>query len=224
MSELRQEFHDQLDDLRDDVGRLGAMTAETIRKGTAVLLDRDLSGAQHLIDGDDEIDEFSIRLEERCSILLGLQAPIAGELRFLLTTLRVISELERSADLMVNVCKASRRIYDVDFSPELRALLEQMGVEAAFLIRAAIDVYLDADPSLAAALDDVDDRLDELQVSYVEAILQSHHTDNLSLQAAVQLALIGRYFERIGDHSVNIGERVVYMVTGCLPEQSDAAR
>ena len=102
---------------------------------------------------------------------------MAGDLRSLLTTLRVISELERSADLMVNVCKASRRVYDLDFTPKIRGLLEQMGVEAAFLIRTAIDSYVDADTSLAAALDDIDDRLDDLQVSYVEAIFESHQED-----------------------------------------------
>jgi phosphate transport system protein len=215
---LRQDFHDQLDRLRDDVVRLGAMTSETIGKGTAVLLDRDLSGAQHLIDGDDVIDALTAEIEETSCNLLALQAPMASELRFLLTTMRVISELERSADLMVNVCKASRRVYDLDFGPRLRGLLEQMGVEAAFLIRAAIDAYVDADVSLALALDDIDDRLDDLQTTYVEAIFEAHRNENLTLQAAVQLALIGRYYERIGDHAVNIGERVVYMVTGGLPE------
>jgi phosphate transport system protein len=149
---------------------------------------------------------------------------MASELRFLLTTMRVISELERSADLMVNVCKASRRVYDLDFGPRLRGLLEQMGVEAAFLIRAAIDAYVDADVSLALALDDIDDRLDDLQTTYVEAIFESHRSENLTLQAAVQLALIGRYYERIGDHAVNIGERVVYAVTGGMPGSALAAQ
>jgi phosphate transport system protein len=177
-----------------------------------------------LIDGDDVIDDFCLGLEERCCQLLALQAPIAGDLRFVLTTLRLISELERSADLMVNVCKASRRIYDVEFGPQLRGLIEQMGVEAGFLIRAAIDSYVDADTSLAAALDDIDDRLDELQVNYVQAIFTRHSDEHLGLQGAVQLAMIGRYYERIGDHAVNIGERVMYMVTGWLPEHSGSAR
>ncbi len=222
--ELRVEYHTQLDELREGLIRLGAMTAETIGMGTAVLLDRDLAGAQRLIDGDDAIDEVSLELEEECFRLLALQAPMARDLRFLLTGLRIVSELERSADLMVNVCKASRRVYDIDFTPKLRGLLEQMGVEAAFLIRAAIDAFVDADTSLAAALDDIDDRLDDLQVSYVEAIFESHQSESLSLRGAVQLALIGRYYERVGDHAVNIGERVIYMVTGWLPESNAAAR
>lgn len=222
--ELRIEYHQELDDLKSELVRLGAMVAETIGIGTAVLLDRDLAGAQRLIDGDDVIDTLSLEIEEECFRLLALQAPMASDLRLLLTTLRVVSELERSADLMVNVCKASRRVYDLELTPKLRGLIEQMGVEAAFLIRNSIDSYIDADTSLAAALDDIDDRLDDLQISYVEAIFESHQQDSLSLRGAVQLALIGRYFERTGDHAVNIGERVIYMVTGWLPESAAAAR
>ncbi|MHB1139465.1 MAG: phosphate signaling complex protein PhoU [Microthrixaceae bacterium] len=224
MNEIRVEYHGELEDLRSDIIRLGVMVSETIGRGTAALLGRDLHAAQVIIDGDDVIDDFCLGLEERCYRLLALQSPIAGELRFVLTSLRLISELERSADLIVNVCKASRRIYDVDFGPQIRGLIEQMGVEATFLIRAAIDSYVDADTSLASALDDIDDRLDELQVAYVQAIFRSHSEMNLNLQGAVQMAMIGRYYERIGDHAVNIGERVMYMVTGWLPEKSGAAR
>ena len=224
MDEIRITFHEELEDLRTDMIRLGAIVSETIGRGTAALLDRDLNAAQVLIDGDDVVDDFCLQIEEKCCQLLTLQAPIAGDLRFVLTTLRLVSELERSADLVVNVCKGSRRIYDVEFGPQLRGLIEQMGVEATFLIRAAIDSYVDADTSLAAALDDIDDRLDELQVDYVEAIFEQHAEDKLNLQGAVQLAMIGRYYERIGDHAVNIGERVLYMVTGWLPEHSAVAR
>lgn len=223
MGELRREYHEELDELRSGIVRLGAMTAETIGKGTAILLDRDISGAQRIIDGDAEIDRVALRLEEGTTQVLELQAPMASDLRFLLTTLRVIGELERSADLMVNVSKASRRIYDLELPPELRGLIESMGMEATFLTRASIDAYVDADESLGAALDDVDDRLDDLHVTFIEAIFSSHHSSDLSLQAAVQLAMIGRYYERIGDHAVNIGERVRYMVSGWLPEQSGAA-
>ena len=198
-----------MESLRSDMIRLGAIVSETIGRGTAALLDRDLNAAQQLIDGDDIVDDFCLNIEERAQELLALQSPIAGDLRFVLTTLRLISELERSADLVVNICKGSRRIYDVEFGPQLRGLIEQMGVEATFLIRSAIDSYVDSDTSLAAALDDIDDRLDELQVDYIEAIFSQHGDGRLNLQGAVQLAMIGRYYERIGDHAVNIGERVL---------------
>lgn len=224
VAEIRVEYHSELEELRSHIIRLGAMVAETISRGTAALLDRDLHAAQVIIDGDDVIDDYCLTLEERCYRILTLQSPLAGELRFVLTSLRLLTELERSADLVVNTCKASRRIYDIDISPEIRGLIEQMGTEAAFLIRTAIDSYVDADASLAAALDDIDDRLDDLQVTYVQEIFQSHSETDLPLQGAVQLAMIGRYYERIGDHAVNIGERVVFMTTGWLPEKTGSAR
>ena len=99
-----------------------------------------------------------------------------------------------------------------------------MSEEATRLFRLAIDAYVEGNASLAAALDDMDDGLDLLHKEYIQAIFESHHAGNIDLQAAVQLALIGRYYERIGDHAVNIGERVEYMVTGWLPEHTGAAR
>ncbi len=91
-----------------------------------------------------------------------------------------------------------------------------MSEEAVRLYKVAIDAYVEQDASLAAALDDMDDELDSIHKDYIEAIFESHHASNLGLEAAVQLALIGRYYERIGDHAVNIGNRVEYMVTGLV--------
>ena len=125
---------------------------------------------------------------------------------------------------MVNVCKASRRISDGELGPQIRGIIEQMGIEAAFLIRTAIDSYVDADTSLAAALDDIDDRLDEIHAEYVGAIFEAQNNGELQVQPAVQLALVGRYYERIGDHAVEIGDRVQYMVTRWMREHTRAAR
>jgi phosphate transport system protein len=99
-----------------------------------------------------------------------------------------------------------------------------MSEEAVRLFRLSIDAYAEGNAGLAAALDDIDDRLDDLHKDYIQAIFESHRHGALDLEAGVQLALIGRYYERIGDHAVNIGNRVQYMVTGWLPEHSGAAR
>ncbi len=220
----RHEYHGWLDTIRGEVIRLGAMTTETISRGTAALLDRDLHAAQEIIDADDELDTLSLRIEEQCFRILALQSPMASELRFIVCSIRMVSELERSADLVVNICKAARRLFDVEFDPKLRGLIEDMGLESAMLTRKAIDAYIDADDALAAALDDIDDRLDDLQVDFVETIFVSHQEGGLGMRAAVQLALIGRYYERIGDHAVNMGERIAFMVNGWLPEHTSAAR
>lgn len=223
-SDIRTQFHGELDHIQSETLRLAAMVTERIPWGTEVLLGTDLAAAQALIDADDDLDVLSIELEERCYQALVLQAPMARDLRFLVTALRLVSELERSGDLMVNVAKAMRRLYGTDIDPKLRGLISRMGEEAQRLMLVAIDAYAEADEGKAAALDDMDDRLDNLHKEYIQAIFESHRGGNVDLEAGVQLALVGRYYERIGDHAVNIGERVRYMVSGWLPEHTGAAR
>lgn len=223
-SQIRRRYHEELDDVRTSIARLGAMVIECIPMGTEALLSSDLGDAKAVIDGDDPIDALSIGIEEHCYRLLALQQPMARDLRAIMTAVRLISEMERSADLMVNVAKASRRLYGVEFDPRLRGLVSRMAEEAQRLFELAVDAYVDGDADKAAALDDMDDALDTLHKQFIEAIFQSHQASKLDLEAGVQLALIGRYYERIGDHAVNIGERVLYMVTGWLPEHNGAVR
>jgi len=215
--DLRREFHQQLDDIRAGITSLAASVTETIPRATQVLLDGDLEGAEYLISADDEIDRRSHELEERCFDLLALQAPVASDLRQLVTALKMVGEIERSNDLAVNICKAARRIYGTELDAKLRGMIAQMGEQAALLFRLSIDAYNDADVPLASALDDIDDFLDRLQVDFIAQIFESHASERIELLVAVQLALIARFYERIGDHGVNIGERVRYMVTGWLP-------
>lgn len=225
MTENARQYHQRLDKVRGEVVRLAAFALETIPRGTEVLLAMDLQGAQQLIEDDDIVDSLTLEIEERCDQLLALQHPAAGDLRSIITALRLTGEIERSADLMVNVAKGTRRIYGVELTPKVRGLIEQMGEEASRLFRLAIDAYADSDAGLAAALPDMDDRLDDLHGDFIQAVFEAHQSPaQLTLQAAVQLALIGRYYERIGDHAVNIAQRVQYMVTGWLPEHNGAAR
>jgi phosphate transport system protein len=224
MVEIRSTFHAELDGIRADVVRLAAMVTERIPWGTEVLLNRDLTEAQKLVEADDELDVLAIEIEERCYQTLVLQAPMAGDLRAIISAIHLVSELERSGDLMVNVAKAMRRLYSVEVDPRLRGLVSRMAAEAQKLMVVAVDAYVEGDDAKAAALDDMDDRLDTLHKEYIHAIFEAHKGGTADLEAGVQLALIGRYYERIGDHAVNIGERVRYMVTGWLPEHTGAAR
>lgn len=222
-SEVRVQFHDELDEVVRDITRLAGHVTEAIPRGTEALLNGDLEVAQQIIDHDDVIDDLSIEIEERCYKILTLQAPVASDLRAIIAAIRLVAEIERSADLVCNVCKGMRRIYPTELPPPVRGLLQQMSEQATKLFRMCMDAYLEGDASLAAALDDIDDQLDELHADYIQAVLQ-WGSDIGDIQPAVQLALIGRYYERIGDHAVNIGERVRYMVDGWLPEHAGAAR
>ena len=223
MHETRSTFHHQLDDIKRDLLRAAARVTETIMRGTQVLLDLDMAGAQALIEGDDELDALTLDIEERCFTVLARQQPMAGDMRAVVTAIRLTSEIERSGDLMVNVAKAARRLYGTPVPAPLRSLLQAMADEAVRLYQLAMDSYADGDAGMAAAIDDMDDRLDQLHKDYIQAILELH-ADVQDVQVAVQLALVGRYYERIGDHAVNIGERVQYMVTGWLPEHTGAVR
>lgn len=223
MTETRTTFHHQLDDIQRDLIRAAARVTETIMRGTEVLLDLDLAGAQALIEGDDEIDSLTLDVEERCFTILARQQPMASDMRAVVTAIRLTSEIERSGDLMVNVAKAARRLYGSTIPVQLRSPLQAMATEAVRLFQMAMDAYAQGDATLGAALDDMDDRLDQIQKDYMQTIFELHPSEH-DVEVAVQLALVGRYFERIGDHAVNIGERVQYMVTGWLPEHAGAAR
>ena len=222
--EQRVAYHREVDELKSDLLRLGAMVMETIPRGTQVLLTGDLGAAKELIAYEDQVDRLSMEIEERTYMVMARQAPIASELRHLVTITKLVAELERSADLMVNVTKAARRMNGSPMSPRIRGVATAMSHEAHTLIKKSLDAYLDEDESLAQALDDIDDKLDDLNVDMVEAVFDAHAKEEIDLQAAVQLALVARYYERIGDHAVNIGERVTYMITGWLPEHMGAMR
>jgi phosphate transport system protein len=115
-------------------------------------------------------------------------------------------------------------MYGATLTPRQRGILTGMSHEANKMLRLSIDAFADENASLALALDDIDDELDQLNRDIVEAIFESHNNDETDLRTAVQLALIARYYERIGDHAVNIGQRVNFMVTGWMPEHTGRLR
>ncbi len=222
--ELRKSYHDELESIREMIVRMAGLVGEKIPQGTEAFLAGDLAQAQRIIEDDDVIDAMSVELEERCYQVLALQQPMASDLRAITTALWMNAEIERSGDLMANIAQATRRVYGSSFTPVIRGLITQMGDEASRLFRLAIDSYAEGNSGLAVALDDIDDRLDELHLDAIAAIFESNREQVFDLQVGVQLALVCRFYERIGDHAVNMGERVRYMVDGWLPEHSGALR
>ena len=222
--DVRRNFHHELDLVRDDLVRMAGMVTEALARATQAFLDGDLAVADEILSGDDEIDAIALDVEERCYQLLALQQPMASDLRAITSAIRLTAEIERSGDLVVNIMKAARRIYGVDIDPKTRGLVQRLGEQVHRLFRLSIDAYVDQDVGLASALDDMDDAVDQLHVDFIESIFEHHESGEMPLQAAVQLALVGRFYERIGDHAVNIGERVRYLCTGWLPEHTGAAR
>jgi phosphate transport system protein len=222
--DIRTAFHKELDEIRSEIARLGATVTENIPRATEILLTQDLEGAEYLILADDALDASSLELEERCYSVLALQAPMATDLRHVVAAVRIIAEIERSADLTANLCKAARRIYGHTLDPKLRGIIQKMGDQATKLFKEATESYMAMDANRAAALEDMDQYLDSLQREFVQTIFESHSESGIELQVAVQLAVVARFYERIGDHAVNIGERTRYVVTGWVPEAVGAHR
>ncbi len=214
----------QLDGIATSLAELGDLVVAAVAEATRVLLESDLDGARRVVDGDDELDARTIDIEERCLDVLILHGPRAGDLRSVVAALRMASEIERCGDLAANIAKAARRLYHVDLDPRLRGMVDRMSRLAERQLHSAIVAYTRGDEAWAAALDDLDDELDDLHRDFVEAIFTNLRNDEADLRVGVQLALVGRFYERLGDHAVNIGERIRYQLTGWTPEQSGAAR
>lgn len=224
MTELRRGFHGELAEVHAELVRIGALVIEAIPRATRILLDMDLDGANEAIEGDDEIDARCIDVEEHCYRILALQAPVATDLRAIITALKMTSEIERCGDLTVNICKGARRIYGHEMNPKLRGLIAKMSEQSQQLLAAAMESYDESDASKAAALDDMDNFLDDLQRQFIQTIFESHSAGSIDLQVALQLGVVARFYERIGDHAVNIGEKVRYLVSGWMPEHVGAVR
>jgi phosphate transport system protein len=224
VEELRRTFHKEIEEIRQEVLVLGRSVIDAIPRATAVLLKSDLEGADYLLQADDEIDARALNIEDNCFQELALQSPVAGDLRQLVSMIKIAGELERSADLAVNICKAARRIYGHKIDPDLADLIAKMSEQAQQLFVSAMEAFEDNDAAKAAAIDDMDSFLDGLHRRFISEIFEIHAREAIDLQVAVQLAMVARFYERIGDHAVNVGERTRFIVTGWTPELKGAAR
>jgi len=224
MEEMRKTFHQDLESAKAELVRMAATVTDLIPRATQVLLDSDLDAAEAIISGDADLDQRAVEAEEHCIQILALQAPVAGDLRQVIALMKMIADVERSGDLVANICKTARRIYGHELDPKLRGIIARMGEQAQAIYQMAIEAYVESDEAKAAAADDMDAYLDALQRQFVQSTLESHAAGRIDLQVAVQLAVASRFFERIGDHAVHIAERVRFVLTGWVPDHRKRER
>ena len=225
MAETRRSFDEQQQEVRSEVVKLAARSCEQIGAATHALLDADLVLVDRIYANHRDIEGFVPRVEQQVYQLFALQQPMASDLRTLLAILRILHEIELTAGLMRNVARATRRIYPRELPPRIRGIIERMGAQASVQTRLAIDAFADEDAAVATALPDMDDVMDDLQKELFRAIFAGFAgpVDEAALQMAVQLAFVGRDYERAADHAVMIGRWVSFMVTGALPGEADAS-
>jgi phosphate transport system protein len=208
--EIRKRFHQQLDEIDAKVIRLFALVTESVAAATESLLANDTEAARELTERDSLVDQLEVDLEQVAVRELLMEQPMARDMRYLVSVLRIVPELERSGDLAEHVAQRAVTGLALRLTPTVRGLLEQMGTTCVEMWRGAADAWAERDPDAAERLDDVDDRLDNLHDQLVVELGLA----DLALPDAVQTTLVARFYERLGDHAVHISERIRYLALG----------
>ena len=214
---MRDIYHDELDDIGKSLVTMTQLVRAAMERATNALLDGDLSGAERVISDDPRIDALREDLEERSFQMIARQQPVATDLRVLVTTLHVAADLERMGDLARHIAKVARmRFPEVAVPAELRDVISQMGAVALSLVDKVREVIEGRDVELAEAVEAEDDSMDALHRKLFTLLLAPRWTH--SLETAIDMTLIGRYYERYADHAVSVAQRIVFIVTGEHPE------
>ncbi len=214
---MRDIYHDELDEIGAVLIHMAKLVDVAMQRATNALLDGDLSGAEAVISADPEIDALRAQTEHRCFQMIARQQPVATDLRVLITSIHMLTDLERMGDLALHIAKVARLRYpDRAVPDDIRDVIEQMGAVAQSLVAKVADVLDGRDIELAQAIEAEDDSMDALHRKLFTLLLSpnwSHGTE-----AAIDMTLLGRYYERYADHAVAVARRVVFIVTGDWPD------
>ncbi len=213
---MRDVFHDELDEIGAGVAEMIQLVSVAIEQATGALLDCDLNRAEAVIASDQRVDDLRVDLEDRAFQMIARQQPVATDLRVLVTTLHLVADLERMGDLALHVAKIARlRFPEAAVPDEARDVIAQMGDVARSLVHKVGEVVDGRDLSLAQAIEAEDDSMDALRRKLFTLVLSprwSHGTE-----AAIDMTLLGRYYERYADHAVAVARRTIFIVTGKRP-------
>lgn len=210
---MRNSFHDELRKLQDDLLKMGSLVEEAIFLAVNSLAKQDSELAQRVIDGDDRIDDYELEIERNCLRLLALQQPLAKDLRIIGTALKIITDLERMADHAVDIAKITLKMAD---QPLIKPLVDipRMAQIAKDMTRDSLTAYVNQDKELAYVMIKRDDEVDHLYNQIFRELLLIMMEDPKKINQATLLSIVGLHLERIADHATNLGEWVIYMVTG----------
>ncbi|HYZ53926.1 MAG TPA: phosphate signaling complex protein PhoU [Streptosporangiaceae bacterium] len=203
----RQEFHRELEAIEAKVIELFAMVAEDLPKATQALLSGDGDVLQVLAEREQVIDALYPEVEQLVNREILLQAPVASDLRFLLSVLRIVPELERSHDLVMQIASRATHILSEDLSPRSRGLVDRMGDLASGMWRQAADSWYQRDRTAADVLSERDDEMDELHASLIAELASGR----MALPVTMEMTQVAWFYERLGAHAVNIARRVIYL-------------
>jgi len=213
--------------LSEKVLRLGGLAEEAIGKAVRALVDRDSELAREVPAGDHEIDKLELEIDDLCLEILARHQPMARDLRFITTAMKITPDLERIGDHAVNI---GERALELNEEPPLRALVDvpQMAMRAQEMVRGALDAFVRQDARAAWSVIKMDDELDHRMEQVFRVLLSHMIEDPKTISRALRMTFVAKYFERIGDQATNICEQVVFMSEArvikhaeCLPQETE---
>jgi phosphate transport system protein len=219
---VRVTFQEELDQLEASLQEEGALVLRVLRGALNALGQRDVELADDVIAFDDDVDQRYVAIEEAVQSLLARQTPVATDLRLVLALLHMNLHLERMADYSVTIAKLTKLVADVEGDPTLMQTLQEMGDRAEEMIRVSLDAFANRDLAAAESLVDLDELIDRSNRRFVERVVEVVGEPGLR-EWVLRMVIVSRTLERIGDHAVDIGEQVAYLLTAEFREFTDAS-
>jgi phosphate transport system protein len=217
---MRTAYHEQLDALTSQLGEMCGLAGAAMERATQALLQADLVLAEQVITDHEQIAAMSAKAEESAFVLLALQAPVAGDLRAIVGSIQIVADVDRMGALALHVAKIARRRHPQHALPEeVNGYFAEMGRVAVELGNSAQEVLITRDPEKAARIQEEDDAMDDLHRHLFTVLMDKEWKHGVA--AAVDVTLLGRFYERFADHAVEVARRVIFQVTGKHPTDEE---
>ena len=216
---MPRHFHEELDALKQTLLAMGGLVEDQIRRVMRALIDRDGPQAQEVIERDRQVNAWDVEIDEKCVELLALHQPTAIDLRFITTTLKIVTDLERIGDQAVNI---AQRALELNREPQLKPYVDlpRMAEKAQRMVKESLDAFVSRDTELARKVRGEDAEVDGLKEQIFRELLTFMMEDPKTIPRAIRLILISRFLERTADHATNIAEMVIYMVESKMVRHS----
>jgi phosphate transport system protein len=215
---MRTAYHEQLDALTEQLGEMCGLAGVAMERATQALLQADLVLAEQVITDHEQMTAMSARAEESAFVLLALQAPVAGDLRAIVGSIQIVADIDRMGALALHVAKIARRRHPQHALPEeVNGYFAEMGRVAVELGNSAREALVTRDPEKAARVREEDDAMDDLHRHLFTVLMDREWKHGVA--AAVDVTLLGRFYERFADHAVEVARRVIFQVTGKHPDE-----
>jgi phosphate transport system protein len=208
---MQRHFHDELEALKQTLLAMGGLVEDQIRRVMRALIERDDALAQEVIERDQQVNAYDVEVDETCVSLLALHQPAAGDLRFITTAMKIVTDLERIGDQAVNI---AQRVLELNREPQLKPYIDlpRMAEKAQLMVKQSLDAFVARDTELARKVCAEDEEVDALKEQMFRELLTFMMEDARTIPRAIRLILISRFMERVADHATNIAEMVIYLV------------